>query len=162
MNKSPLNKRVISSGRKHLPSRGMTWSWSIIWGSPIKIRRISQRPNSLGQISAWVTWGHSNNESCLIKHLLVAWQNTSNRGNSLHSESTDIVEKNTTHNQRPARLTYPGKNQGFPANQKGSGKNKGWKRKIYTPGKSKTWKGSLGKKGYPGGLKTRKGGPGKN
>ena len=34
--------------------------------------------------------------------------------------------------------------------------------KICTPGKSKTWKGSLDKNGYPGGLKTRKGGPGKS
>ena len=33
--------------------------------------------------------------------------------------------KNTTHNQRPTRLTYLGKNKGFPANQKGSGKMKG-------------------------------------
>ena len=34
--------------------------------------------------------------------------------------------------------------------------------KICTPDKSKTWKGGLGKNGYPGGLKTRKGGPGKS
>ena len=67
---------------------------------------------------------HSDNESCLIRHLLVAWQNTSNRGNSLHSESVDIVEKNTAHNQRPARLTHLGKNKGFLENQKGSGINK--------------------------------------
>ena len=41
--------------------------------------------------------------------------------------------KNTTQNQRPARLTHLGKNKGFPANQKGSGKNKGWNEKnLYT------------------------------
>ena len=66
------------------------------------------------------------------------------------------------HNQRPARLTGLGKNKGFPANQKGSGKIRDENEKICTPDKSKTWKGDLGKKGYPGGLKTRKGGPGKN
>ena len=77
--------------------------------------------------------GHSNNESCLIKYLLVAWQSASNRGNSLHPESMDIVEKSTTHNQRPARLTHLGKNKGFPTNQKGSGKMKGWNEKnLYT------------------------------
>ena len=69
---------------------------------------------------------NSNNESCMIRHLLVVWQhNTTNSDNSLHSESMDIVKKNTTHNQRPARSTGLGKNKGFPANQKGSGKNKG-------------------------------------
>ena len=107
--------------------------------------------------------GNFNNESCRVRNLLVAWQKTSNRGNSLHSESVDIVEKNTMHNQRPARLTHLGKNKGFPANQKGSGKKiRDESEKICTPGKSKTWKGGLGKNGYPDGLKTRKGGPGKN
>ena len=37
--------------------------------------------------------GQSNNESCLIKHLMGAGQNTSNRGNSLYSKSVDKVEK---------------------------------------------------------------------
>ena len=63
--------------------------------------------------------------------------------------STDIVEKNTTHNQRPTRLTH-------------LGKIRDENEKICTPGKSKTWKGGLGKNGYPGGLKNRKGGPGKS
>ena len=67
------------------------------------------------------------------------------------------------HNQRPARLSALGKNKGFPVNQKGSGKKiRDKNEKICTPGKSKTWKGGLGKKGYPDGPKTRKGGPGKN
>ena len=41
-----------------------------------------------------------------------------------HPVNADIV-KNTTLNQKPARLTGLGKNKGFPANQKGSCKNKG-------------------------------------
>ena len=37
---------------------------------------------------------NSNNESCMIKHLLVVWQHdTSNSDNSLRSESVDIVKK---------------------------------------------------------------------
>ena len=107
---------------------------------------------------------NSSNESCMIKrissgsmatqhyrqwHLPTSWE---------HGHS----QKNTAHNQRPARSTGLGKNKGFPANQKGSGKNKGWNEKISSPDKSKTWKGGLGKNGYPGGLKTRKGGPGKS
>ena len=123
-------------------------------------------PISQGQISAWVTWGIGRGFPQRILHdqrssggmatqyywqwqLPAFWE----RGHS---------RENTTHNQRPARLTHLGKNKGFPVNQKGSGKNKGWNEKICTPGKSKTWKGGLGKNGYPDGLKTRKGGPGKN
>ena len=41
-----------------------------------------------------------------------------------HPVNTDIV-KDSTHDERPARLTGLGKNKGFPANEKGSGKNKG-------------------------------------
>ena len=40
----------------------------------------------------------------------------------LHPVNADIV-KNTTHKQRPGRLTGLGKNKGIPANQNGSGKN---------------------------------------
>ena len=56
--------------------------------SNAKITRGKSPPESLG---AWDM--SSSNESCLIKHLPVAWQNTSDRGNSLHSENVDIVEK---------------------------------------------------------------------
>ena len=78
-----------------------------------------------------------------------------------HPVNADIV-KNTMHNQRPARLSGLGKNKGFPTNQKGSGKNKGCKwKKLYTR-QVENLKRRLGKKGYPGGLKTQKGGPGKN
>ena len=62
--------------------------------------------------------------------LVVGQRNTTDSDNSLHSESVDIVEENTTHNRRPARLTHLGKNKGFPANQKGSGKNKGYIQNI--------------------------------
>ena len=56
---------------------------------------------------------------------------------------------------------------GIPANQekkneKVRAKIRDKMKRICTPGKSKTRKGGLGKNGYPGGLKTQKGDPGKS
>ena len=94
MNEGLLNKRVISSGRNTLQSRGMARALSIIWGNPVKIRRISQKANQLGANLHLDHLGHSDNESCLIRHLLVVRRhNTTNSDNSLLSENTDIVEK---------------------------------------------------------------------
>ena len=57
--------------------------------SKFQIARGKSPSESLGALDM-----NSSNESCMIRHLLVAWQhNTTNRGTSLHSESMDIVEK---------------------------------------------------------------------
>ena len=57
-----------------LQSRGMAWLLSIIWGNPVKIQKAKiawgkSPPESLGALDM-----NSSNESCMIRHLLVAWR----------------------------------------------------------------------------------------
>ena len=61
----------------------------------------------------------------------------------------------------PARLTHLGKIWASRQTKR-FGQKLGIYAKDYTLNKLKTRKGDLGKNGYPGGLKTRKGGPYKN
>ena len=127
--------RVTSSG-KTLPNQGHDMSIVHHLGkSSQDSRNLSKCQIARGRSPSESTGAlglNSSDKSGTIKHLLVTWQHN-NRGTSLHLKSEDIVEKNTAHNQRPARLTHLGKNKGFPANQKGSGKNEGWNEKnLYT------------------------------
>ena len=148
-----------------------------------------KRPKKPGANLCLSHLGHSSNESCTIRHLLTIWRHhqpganlrlghlgaldnqtkifwwhdkTILTGATLYILKARTWSKNTTQNQRPARLTHLGKNKGFPANQKGSGKNKGWIWKNLYTRQVENLKRRLGKNGYPGGLKTRKGGPGKS
>ena len=57
----------------------------------------------------------------------------------------------------------PRQKLGLPVEPKGFGQNEGMKmKKSVHPASRKPEKGGLGKNGYPGGLKIRKGSPGKN
>ena len=73
---------------------------------------------------------------------------------------TRTESKDTTH-KRPARLTHLGKTRASRRTKEVQAKL-GIKQIFFTPGKLKTQKGGLGKKGYPGRLKTRKRGPRKS
>ena len=56
----------------------------------------------------------------------------------------------------------PRQKLGLPDEPKGFGQNEGMKRKNLYTRQVENLKGGLGKNGYPGRLKTRKGGPGKS
>ena len=152
-NESLMNRSISNQGAwpNHCPSSGAVQSR---FGESFKGQSAwgKSPPESLGAFQQRI-WPDQTSSGGMTKHF---WQ-----GQFPTSWGHGRSRKNTAHNQRPARLTYLGKSKGFPANQKGSSKSKGWKWKNCTPDNSKTWKGGFGKKGYPGGLKPRKGGPGK-
>ena len=118
----------MSNEQKHFQSRGTTWSWSNHLGQSNQDSENLSKAKSPGENLRLSHLGHFNNESGLIKHLLVAWQNTSNRGNSLLSENGHS-RKILRIIKDPLGWHTQAKIKGFPANQKDSGKNKGWNEK---------------------------------